>query len=197
MHAKMMTYLMENDAGRYQRNNLQRRFVVDDFESRLNSAQAEHPLDAEWVAFTDQVMGGSSTAEVYQDNILGKGCLHVQGDVSCDNGGGFVQLAMQPANDRQYLDVSHYSGLQILVLGNNQKYNLHLMTADCVLHEQSYRKTFFAPARWERLCFAWSDFQPHGLAMPFNPQRLQRVGVLGWMREFHMDLALGEVAFFA
>ena len=197
MQSKIMTYLMENDAGRYQRNDLQRRYVVDDFESRVNSAKDEHPLDAEWVAFTDQVMGGSSTAEVYQDNILGKGCLHIQGDVTCGSGGGFVQLAMQPANDRQFLDVSNYAGVQILVLGNNQNYNLHLKTADCVTHEQSYRKTFYAPARWERLCFAWSDFMPHGLTMPFNPQLLQRVGILGWMRDFHVDLALGEVAFFA
>jgi len=106
-------------------------------------------------------------------------------------------VAMHPANDRQFFDVSDYSGLQILVLGNNQKYNVHLRTADCKHYDQSYRKTFFAPARWERLCFTWSDFTPHGLTLPFNPQLLQRVGVLGWMRDFHMDLALGEVAYFA
>jgi hypothetical protein len=197
MHSKTMTYLMENDAGRYQRHDLQRRYVADDFETNLNAATHDHPLDADWAGFTDEIMGGRSTAEVYQDNILGKGCLHVQGDVTCEDGGGFVQVAMHPANDRQFFDVSDYAGLQILVLGNNQKYNVHLRTSDCRFHEQSYRKTFFAPARWERLCFTWSDFTPHGLAVPFNPQLLQRVGVLGWMRDFHMDLAIGEVAFFA
>jgi hypothetical protein len=147
MQSKTMTYLMENDAGRYQRDDLQRRYVVDDFENNSNAAALDHPLQAEWAGFTDQVMGGSSTGEVYQDNILGKGCLHMQGNVNCENGGGFVQVAMRPADDRQFFDVSDYSGLQILVLGNNQRYNLHLRTADCVNYDQSYRKTFFAPAR--------------------------------------------------
>jgi hypothetical protein len=197
MESKTMTYLMENDAARYQRSDIHRRYVAADFEIKSNSDSREDLGAAEWVGITDQVMGGCSTGDIFQDNILGKGCLHVQGNVTCEDGGGFVQVAMHPGDDRQVFDVSNYSGIQILVLGNNQNYNLHLRTADCRRYDQSYRKTFFAPARWERLCFAWSDFTPNHLEVPFNAQMLQRVGFLGWMREFHMDLAIGEVAFFA
>jgi hypothetical protein len=196
MKAATTTYLMENDAARYRRRDMHIRHVVADFEHDPNAALGDDSLAADWVGITDQVMGGCSVSEVFEDNILGKGCLHVQGDVTCENGGGFVQVAMQPADDRQVFDVSSYAGVQILVLGNNQNYNLHLRTADCRRYDQSYRKTFFAPARWERLCFTWSDFTPNLIEVPFNPQMLQRVGFLGWMRDFHMDLALGEVAFF-
>ena len=33
--------------------------------------------------------------------------------------------------------------------------------------------------------------------MPLDTGRIARIGVLGWMREFEADVALGEIAFYA
>jgi hypothetical protein len=32
--------------------------------------------------------------------------------------------------------------------------------------------------------------------MPLNPAKIQRIALLGWMREFTADLALAEVALY-
>ncbi len=48
----------------------------------------------------------------------------------------------------------------------------------------------------ERLRFAWGDFQPNGLTAPLDTARLQRIALLGWMREFTADLALAEIALY-
>lgn len=147
-----------------------------------------------WRGFTDRVMGGVSAASFEHTELAGRRCAHMTGRVTRDQGGGFVQLALyfQPP-----ADASAYSGIELLVHGNDERYNLHLRTPDCGWHSQSYRATFFAPARWTTLRLHWSAFAPNELSAPLDTARLTRLGLLGWMREFQADLAVGSVALFA
>ena len=59
------------------------------------------------------------------------------------------------------------------------------------------RATFHAAPQWQRLRLPWSTFQPHGLREELDPERLRRVGLLGWMQEMKVDLALGEIALYS
>jgi hypothetical protein len=164
------------------------RLVISDF-----APEKEYVLPgASWRGFTDRVMGGVSDADFGRDEIDGRRCARMTGNVTRDNGGGFVQMAL-------YLngaDLSRYSGVELLVYGNDEDYNAHIRTADCGWHDESYRATFHAESRWQTVRIPWSAFKPNGVKAELNTAEVQRFGLLGWMRDFTADLAVGEVALY-
>lgn len=144
-----------------------------------------------WRGFTDRVMGGVSDASFDRDEIGGVRCMRMTGDVTRDFGGGFVQMAMYFDGDA---DASGYAGIELLVHGNDEDYNLHIRTADCGWHDESYRTTFRAKPEWQTVRLAWDAFRPNAVDAPLDPSRLRRIGLLGWMREFEADLGLARIA---
>ena len=169
------------------------RLVLSDF-----SRDDPIPIDgAQWRGFSDRVMGGVSDAELNTDVIAGRPCIRLTGNVTRDSGGGFVQMALYLGRRRSYFDASRFRGVELLVYGNDEDYNAHIKTADSQWHSQSYRATFHAAQRWQRIRLTWADFKPNDLTVPMDTYRLQRLGLLGWMREFQADLALAEAALFA
>ena len=165
------------------------RLVLSDFT-------ANEPLiieGARWRGFTDRVMGGVSNAEFDQTEVAGKRSARMSGWVTKDNGGGFVQMALYLGRGP---DASAYRGIELLVHGNDEDYNVHLRTPDCGWHSQSYRATFRAESRWQTVRLPWVAFRPNDLRAPLDTTNLQRIGLLGWMRDFEADLALAEIALY-
>jgi hypothetical protein len=169
-----------------------RRLVLSDFDA-----------DPEWVApglrwrgFSDRVMGGVSDAHFGRDTLAGRRCVRLRGRVTRDRGGGFIQMALDLATRERDFDASAYAGIELVVHGNDEDYNCHVRTADCGWYDQSYRATFRASPRWQAVRLAWADFVPNDLAVPLNPATLQRIAVLGWMRDFTADIAVAEVALY-
>ena len=153
--------------------------------------------DARWRGFSDRVMGGVSDATLVRANVAGKDCIRLSGRVTRDQGGGFIQMALDLGSRGADFDGSAYAGVDILVHGNDEDYNVHVRTADCGWYDQSYRATFRAEPRWQRLRIPWTGFTPNDLSVPLNPAKIQRIALLGWMREFAADVALAEVALYA
>jgi hypothetical protein len=152
--------------------------------------------NARWRGFSDRVMGGVSDAAFGRATVAGKQCIRLSGRVTRDSGGGFIQMALDLATRSSNFDASGYNGVEFLVHGNDEDYNVHVRTADCGWYDQSYRATFRAEPRWQVVRLAWTDFRPNDLAVPLDPARIQRIALLGWMREFTADLALAEVALY-
>jgi len=165
--------------------------IIDD----LTAPDGLSALGTKWAGFTDQVMGGRSTGGAGFDTILGRRCLRLSGRVNT-NGGGFIQLALDLEPGGTPLDVSAYQGFEINVWGNGEEYNCHIRTTDVRWYEQSYRATFKSKPEWQTLRLPWSAFVPHGLNAPLNLQGLQRVALLGWMRDFQADVALARIALY-
>lgn len=169
--------------------NADERLVLSDF-----TPQDEYVLPGvSWRGFTDRVMGGVSDADFNRDEIDGRRCVRMTGRVTRDNGGGFVQMAL-------YLngaDLSNYRGIEFIVYGNNEDYNAHIRTSDCTWHDQSYRATFRAHSRWQSVRLPWDAFKPNGVRSDLDTTAIQRIGLLGWMREFSADLAVAEVALYS
>ncbi len=168
------------------------RLLIDD----CRAASTQSVFGTRWTGFSDRVMGGVSNCRLVRDVIGGRPCIRLTGRVTRDHGGGFVQMALGFASNDRAFDASAYRGIELLVRGNDERYNVHIRTTDVVWYDQSYRLTFTAARRWHRLRLSWSDFAPHGLRAPLNTAGLVRIGLLGWMREFDVDLALGEIALF-
>jgi hypothetical protein len=153
--------------------------------------------NARWRGFSDRVMGGVSDATFSRATVAGKSCIRLAGRVTRDRGGGFIQMALDVASRERDFDASAYSGVEFLVHGNDEDYNCHVRTADCGWYDQSYRATFRVAPRWQTIRLPWTGFTPNDLSVPLNPAKIQRIALLGWMREFTADIALAEVALYA
>ena len=66
-----------------------------------------------WRGFTDQVMGGVSTAASPMETIEGRRAPRLVGEVSPENNGGFVQMALPLTGSGHPLDASAYRGIRV------------------------------------------------------------------------------------
>ncbi|MEQ8735072.1 MAG: CIA30 family protein [Rhodospirillaceae bacterium] len=171
--------------------NANQTLLIDDFSSGTGVALTGN----QWMGFTDQVMGGRSTATSRLDEIDGRPCIRLTGTVNT-KGGGFIQLAIDMGERRKPFDGNPYSGIELDVYGNDEEYNCHLRTTDIRWYEQSYRSTFSAPPKWTTVKLPWSAFEPHAIDKGLNLNGLLRLGILGWMRDFKADIAVGRLALF-
>ncbi len=166
--------------------------VVDDFRrDDLISA-----LGTPWRGFSDRVMGGMSEETIALAVIDGRRALRVSGDVRLENGGGFIQAALDMAPPGQTRDASAFTGVLLVVRGNGERYGVHLRTPACLRPWQSYRADFVAEADWREIRLPFASFQPYRLTEPLDVRHLRRIGLVAIGRAFHADLAVSEISFY-
>ncbi len=149
-------------------------------------------LGTQWRMFTDQVMGGVSNGELMLDSYEGKHCLRMLGDVSTDNNGGFVQMALELTQDEVF-DASAYAGVEIIVSGNNEHYNVHLRTTDLWLPWQSYRHSFKATSDWQTIRIPFKDLNAYRTTTEFHEDKLKRIGLVAIGRDFKADMCVASI----
>ena len=154
-------------------------------------------IGTEWELIEDRVMGGRSVGAMTRELVAGRPALHLTGDVSLENNGGFIQVALDLSPDGSSVDVSAWSGLEIDVVGNGETYNLHLRTADVQRPWQSYRQSFVAWHEWRSLQLPFADFEPHRIDAPLDLTRARRIGIVAIGRAFSVDIAIGGVGFYS
>ena len=147
--------------------------------------------------FTDRVMGGVSNGTMVHETVEGRPAIRMRDDVSLENNGGFVQIALDLAPDGRAVDVSAWSGLELDVLGNGEEYSVHLRTSDVARPWQSYRQSFRADPQWRTAYFRFEEFVPYRTDVPLNIQRLRRIGVGAIGRAFSRLEFPGEASRFA
>jgi hypothetical protein len=172
-------------------NVLANDLVIDD----RSSGDLNSNLGLEWRLFTDTVMGGISRGNLSLDTHEGRNCLRMQGDVSTDNNGGFVQIAL-PLSRQEHFDASAYAGIEMEVAGNNETYNIHLRTAGLWFPWQSYRSSFTATKDWQKIRVPFTSFKPYKTTKKFRPSKLERIGLVAIGREFHADMCLASISFY-
>ena len=167
--------------------------VIDD----LSQPPPRASNGADWELVADRVMGGVSNGTVHRETLRGREAIHLQGDVSLENNGGFLQIALDLAPDGASIDASRWAGLEIEVIGNDESYNLHLRTADVVRPWQSYRHSFIAAPEWQTVRLPFAEFEAHRVGAPLDLTTLRRIGIVAIGRAFHADIAIAGVRFFA
>lgn len=165
--------------------------LIDDFRGAEDLSRLGTP----WRLITDQVMGGVSQGQLVRAPHDGRSALGLTGELSLENNGGFVQanLALAPAG---LFDAGAYSGVRLLVQGDDQTYGLHLKSADTDLPWQSYRAGFSAPPAWQELRFPFTAFVPYRVAVPLARSRLLRLGVVAIGRVTRFELWIAEIGFY-
>lgn len=102
-----------------------------------------YPITPDWEFVADTVMGGNSTGRVSRETVQDRDAIRLQGMVSLDNNGGFVQVAGDVALPE---NPANWTGLALDITGNGEAYDLRLRTDDLARPWQSYRTDFTAPA---------------------------------------------------
>lgn len=167
--------------------------IIDDRASGNMSSS----LDTTWRLVTDQVMGGVSKGNLTQDNHKGRNCLRMRGDVSTDNNGGFVQIALDLTKDKDKpFDASAYAGVELSVSGNNEHYNVHFRTTDLWRPWQSYRFSFKAMPEWQTIRIPFANLEAYRTTTKFHKDKLKRIGLVGIGRDFKADLCVGAIKFY-
>ena len=149
----------------------------------------------EWYLVTDGVMGGVSKGQLSLDTIEHRPCLRMQGDVSLENNGGFVQVALELSDDI-LKNIADYAGVLLEVYGNDEEYNVHLRTQDITLPWQSYRITLTAKPEWKTLYLPFAEFIPYRIDKTLDINRLKRIGLVAIGRAFRADLCIGKIGLY-
>ena len=174
--------------------------IMTDTPEIIDDLRFDLPLSVTgngWVLISDRVMGGVTDGTMTREIVAGRDAIHMQGGVSLENNGGFLQVALDLGDAGAEVDARRWKGIQIDVFGNNQIYNLHLRTSDIRRPWESYRQSFHAPARWTTVLLPFGDFAPHRTDQPMNIARLRRIGIVAIGREFEADISIADIRFYA
>ena len=162
----------------------------------IQSAESDQlPLTGAWRLVSDGVMGGVSTGTMRSEEHEGRMSVCLAGNVSTANNGGFIQLALD-VDAGFAARAADYDGVSLKVLGNGERYNVHLRSSDLWLPWQSYRAEFVAGAEWTSVRLPFAGFAPYKTGSELRPQRLKRIGVVAIGRDFTADICVADLAFY-
>lgn len=147
---------------------------------------ADHGRDG-WELVSDQVMGGVSTGTLTLEDVAGRRALHMVGEVSLENDGGFLQIA------RDMAPAGGWTGVAVTVLGPPASYNLHLRTTALERPWQSFRASFDTTGAWQTVNVPFHALTPHRTRRAFEPERLCRLGLVAIGRAFCADLSVARL----
>jgi hypothetical protein len=151
-----------------------------------SAAMAEPVSKYEWRFFTDQVMGGVSTGQAV---LQGEG-LHLTGEVSTANNGGFIQARAETG-----AFAAGTTGLRLRVKGDGQRYFIHLRSRATALPWQYYQAGFETDGGWQEITLPFSAFERSGRLLPreVDPARIRSVALVAYGRDHAADVWLAEI----
>ncbi|MEM6373399.1 MAG: CIA30 family protein [Pseudomonadota bacterium] len=151
--------------------------------------EAEMILSPDWEYVADTVMGGVSTGLARRETVAGRDAVRLIGSVSLDNNGGFVQIAFDLADGRDF-DASGYRGVSFEVLGKGATYDLRLRTSALKRPWQSFRTSFVAPETWTEVRVPFDALTAHRTEAAFDPAHLRRIGILAIGTVMEADISV-------
>lgn len=149
-----------------------------------------------WRGFSDRVMGGVSREQVSIEELAGRRCIRLRGEVRLENNGGFVQMALPLDAGGAPFDAGDFRGIRLLVLGNGEEYLVHLRSSQTRLPWQYYRAPFVAGPDWQTIELPFASFRPERLAEPLDRRRLTRIGIVAYGRRFSADVAVAQLGLY-
>lgn len=161
------------------------KLLIDDFNSNSNS---------KWHYVSDQVMGGVSQGNLDFDYENSNGYAHLKGNVSTENNGGFIQFRA----DLDAPTTSKINGVYLKVMGNNQKYFVHMRTKGTFLPWQYYQSAFKATSSWQTIKLPIDTFSPSSgwLRRNIKFSSIKSIGIVAFGRDHIADLRVSEVGFY-
>ena len=167
--------------------------VLDDFVD----ADGISSLGTQWQGFTDRVMGGKSdmSAGLRQEDIR---FLRMEGEVSLENNGGFIQvrLPLNPGNGS--FDASRYSGIKVRYRTfRSGRYYLHLRTLQTRLPWAHFAAALPESSEWSEARIPWDSFESQlTLLRRPNTSSLTSIALVAAKQEFTAGIDLGYISLY-
>ena len=163
--------------------------IIDDFEHTNQSTMDN------WDLVEDGVMGGVSRGNAEWSQHQGKSCLRLSGNVSTKNNGGFIQV--RRGIDRVLAQTaSEYVGIELLVAGNNEAYNLHLKQKGLFFPWQSFRATFTAKQEWQTIRLPFEEFAAYRTSSGLKPDKMTQLALVAIGRDFEADICIASISLY-
>jgi hypothetical protein len=148
-----------------------------------------------WQFISDGVMGGQSKGELSHDEDRLYHCLHLKGEVTTANNGGFLQIAHElTVSERS--EAIEASGIRLLARGNDEYYNVHLRSSDMNFPWQSYRASFLVTPVWQEFSIPFDQFEAYKTTHALSLKKLRRIGIVAIGRDFEADICIADVQFY-
>jgi peptide methionine sulfoxide reductase msrA/msrB len=166
--------------------------LIDDFPPDVLKSEAR----LKWSFITDRVMGGVSTGKMEFMEHENRSCLHMTGEVSLKNRGGFIQVRRNLNPKARPFDASAFDGIYLRVKGNSESYAIHLRTGDTTLARQYYQAQFPTDGTWQEIKIPLQQFKPVLLKKPLNRKYIKTIAVAATKKEFKADIYIDEIGFY-
>ena len=143
---------------------------------------------AKWSAISDQVMGGISEVNFYEIEENGEKFYRLEGDVSTENNGGFIQSRVGV-----YLNSNDFEGIRLKMRGNNNEYFVHLR-APRMMPWNYYYAEFYASNDWEIIDIPLSSFKySRNQNDNLNSKVIRSIGIVAYGKDFSAQLDLANI----
>lgn len=167
--------------------------VLDDFAD----ADAISRVGTQWQGFTDRVMGGKSDirAGVRSDERV---YLRMEGEVSLENNGGFIQVRLPLTPGNGSFDASRYSGIKVKYRTfRSGSYYLHLRTRQTRLPWAHFAAALPETYGWTEARIPWSAFESElTLLRKPNTSSLTSIALVAAKQEFSAGVDLGYIGLY-
>lgn len=156
--------------------------VFEDFDSNA---------PARWVYVQDGVMGGVSQGSARLTTEDGDAAVHLYGQVSTANNGGFIQIRQR--FDTPWPDTA--KGLRLSVKGNGERYYIFLRVPNMARRWYSYRQSFVTTSDWAEVSLPFEAFAASHFGMPpsFAPQDVISLGIVAYGKDFDADVTIRKI----
>ncbi|MEM9577634.1 MAG: CIA30 family protein [Pseudomonadota bacterium] len=159
--------------------------VLEDFTSNP---------EQRWDYVADTVMGGVSEGQAIMAKIDGKPGMHLTGEVSTKNNGGFIQV-------RRFLPdglPEGTAGLEMEVRGNGESYYVYLRTTETTRQWFFYNVAFSTTSKWETIRIPIEAFKrSHAhLSEEIDPQEVISIHLAAYGKDYEADLMVREIRLF-
>ncbi|MGO1117952.1 CIA30 family protein [Rhodovibrionaceae bacterium A322] len=150
--------------------------------------------DTRWEFISDQVMGGVSTGQVSFSESAEEASLRLQGSVSTENNGGFIQARLK-LKDRL---PESAQGIELEVRGNDQQYFVHARTTGTLLPWHYYQAPFETSSDWTLIRLPFTAFKAEGwlLSEQPSPDSITSFAVVAFGRKHSADVSIRNLSFY-
>ncbi|WP_373187801.1 CIA30 family protein [Halopseudomonas sp.] len=164
-----------------------------DEDSLIDVYRTQRDVPSPWVAISDQVMGGISSARLQQRDCGGSASTCLTGRTSLENNGGFVQMKLDigPAHS-----LANFRGLFIELYGVAHEYDLRVKTSQLDKPWQSFRCKLQVAPQWTRFTIPYTHLRAHRTDAALDPSQIRSIAVVAIGEEFDVDVCVRRAGFF-
>ena len=155
----------------------------------LDKRDEINSFNEKWEFISDQVMGGVSTGSLKLIEEDSKKFLRLQGSVSTQNNGGFIQF-----RSKFNFAERNFKGLKLKIRGIPSKYYIHITTQYTLLPWQYYSGEFVASENWNEVKIMFKNFKKSNFYQPskFHSSDIKSIGFVAFGKDFDAQLDVQE-----